>query len=138
MAKPQSDKSPKTQSDSRGRLTVHLDTEWIRAVDFMATTRQSNLSDFILGLIQGHLASMPRSEAEAIRSLVKISTGKSLRLERSSGHTTAELAPEHPGQGTGDGLVERAESINRIRANALEKPVDSAIELAYSSTRFAD
>lgn len=131
MAKIPGDKSPKVQGDSRGRLTVHLDHEWIKCVDLMATTRQSNLSDFILGLIQNHLATMPRSESEPIRSLVKISTGKALRLERSSGQATPETAPEQSGQGSGDGLTERATVINRIRANAVEQPTDSAINVIY-------
>ena len=131
MAKPQSDKATKTQSDSRGRLTVHLDTEWIKCVDLMAITRQSNLSDFILGLIQNHLATMPRSESEPIRSLVKIATGKALRLDRSSGQSAPEQAQVDSGQGVGDGLIERGTVINRIRASAVEQPTDSAINVIY-------
>ena len=131
MAKIPGDKSPKPQSDSRGRLTVHLDHEWIKCVDLMATTRQCNLSDFILGLIQNHLASMPRSESEPIRSLVKISTGKALRLDRSSGQSTPEQAPEQAGQGSGDGLVERGTVINRIKASAVDGPTDTALNVMY-------
>jgi len=131
MAKPQSDKSPKTQSDSRGRLTVHLDTEWIKCVDLMATTRQSNLSDFILGLIQNHLATMPRSESEPIRSLVKIATGKALRLDRSSGQSAPEQAQVDSGQGMGSDKL--ADRLADIQSRAVDAPISGALASLYGN-----
>ena len=74
---------------------------------------------------------MPRSESEPIRSLVKISTGKALRLDRSSGQSTPEQAPEQAGQGSGDGLVERGTVINRIKASAVDGPTDTALNVMY-------
>ena len=131
MAKPQSDKATKTQSDSRGRLTVHLDTEWIKCVDLMAITRQSNLSDFILGLIQNHLATMPRSESEPIRSLVKIATGKALRLDRSSGQSAPEQAQVDSGQGSGSDKL--ADRLADIQSRAVDAPISGALASLYGN-----
>lgn len=131
MAKPQSDKATKTQSDSRGRLTVHLDVEWLKAVDLMAITRQSNLSDFILGLIQNHLATMPRSESEPIRSLVKIATGRSLRLERSSGQSGSVEATADPGQGIGSDKL--ADRLADIQSRAVDAPISGALASLYGN-----
>lgn len=88
MAKHQNGKVDKEANKTK--TTIHLDSEWMIALNLLATSKSMSMSAFIQSLVSTHLAGLPRKEADAIRAIVSVNTGKSLRLGKEYSHSQAK------------------------------------------------
>jgi hypothetical protein len=129
MAKQKITKSQNHQTDEKTRLTVHLGTEWTSALSALSTMRQTTLSDLFESILASHLSTLPRKELDLIRGMVSVATGKSLRLGKESGQSTAKTEEIEEGtteREVADGAISRTNRITNIQSRFVNA-VDEAV-----------
>lgn len=127
MAKPQNGKVDKEAGKTK--TTIHLDGEWFIALNLLATSKSMTMSAFIQSLVSTHLSGLPRKESDAIRAIVSVNTGKSLRLGKESGQSIAktEEIEEAVEESRGlDGATSRTNRITNIQSRFVSA-VDEAV-----------
>jgi hypothetical protein len=140
------DKKSDAQKDgcTRVRTSIGLPSEWMHVFQHLSTSRSKDLGELVQGFLEREFATLPRAESEAIRTLVRLATGKTLRLSGVGGPTVAEsVPPESAGEGIGGEPAEvvisanRVNPLNRMSAiSAIHKrttgdPTDAAISGSY-------
>jgi hypothetical protein len=95
--------------------------------------RQTTLSDLFESILASHLSTLPRKELDLIRGMVSVATGKSLRLGKDSGQSTAKNDAfdqniEEVGSGAEvvDGAITRTNRITNIQSRFVNA-VDEAV-----------
>ena len=129
---------------TRVRTSIGLPAEWMHVFQHLSTSRSKDLGELVQGFLEREFATLPRAESEAIRTLVRLATGRTLRLSGLGGSTVAESVPEPSvGQGAMDEPAEviisgaRTNPVNRMSAiSAIHKrttgdPTDAAISGSY-------
>ena len=127
MAKHQNGKVDKEAGKTK--TTIHLDGEWFIALNLLATSKSMSMSAFIQSLVSTHLSGLPRKESDAIRAIVSVNTGKSLRLGKDSGHSgakTEEIEEATEESRAVDGALSRTNRITSI-SNRLNNAIDESI-----------
>ena len=131
MAKHQNGKVDKEAGKTK--TTIHLDGEWFIALNLLATSKSMSMSAFIQSLVSTHLSGLPRKESDAIRAIVSVNTGKSLRLGKDSGQSTAKNDAfdqniEEVGSGAEvvDGAITRTNRITNMQSRFVNA-VDEAV-----------
>lgn len=134
MAKDKKSDAPK-DGCTRVRTSIGLPAEWMHVFQHLSTSRSKDLGELVQGFLEREFAGLPRAESEAIRTLVRLSTGKTLRLSGLGGASVAESAPEQPGQG-GAGVVDSSGVVPALMArttsitamfNRTHAPIDEAL-----------
>lgn len=150
MAKQKGAQTSERLEDNRDRVTIRASSEWLSALNLMATAKRSTQSDYVISLVQKELASMPRSESDLIRGMVKLETGKALRLDngvKGSADNLQHIGPGGAGQGSGlseqacdaaedhsaTNPPDRIHAINRIKRRSIEDPTDATIPILYQT-----
>jgi len=124
MAKSQ---NAKNGSDStKSKTTIHLDAEYMMALNLLSSSKGFSLSGFVQSLIAYHISNLPRKESDAIRALISVNTGKVLRIGKEN------LAVNDVLEETEEGRAElnRFTAISRIHARSTT-PLDKAIAVEY-------
>ena len=131
------DKKTDAQKDgcTRVRTSIGLPAEWMHVFQHLSTSRSKDLGELVQGFLEREFATLPRAESEAIRTLVRLATGKTLRLSGLTGPIVVESAPEQAaGQGSGSvdsslavpALMARTSSITAM-FNRTHAPIDEAL-----------
>ena len=131
MAKHQNGKVDKEAGKTK--TTIHLDGEWFIALNLLATSKSMSMSAFIQSLVSTHLSGLPRKESDAIRAIVSVNTGKSLRLGKESGHPQAKndvsdqnIEEVSSGAEVVDGAISRTNRITNMQTRFVNA-VDEAV-----------
>ena len=138
MAKDKKTDAPK-DGCTRVRTSIGLPAEWMHVFQHLSTSRSKDLGELVQGFLEREFATLPRAESEAIRTLVRLATGKTLRLSGVGGPITAEPAPESIGQGasaTTSGVVDSSAVVPQLAARTamitnrfveVHSPLDAAL-----------
>ena len=157
MAKQKDVKTSVSPDANRDRLTVRMDVEWLSCLSYMAQSRKLTQSDLIQTMIQKDLAQLPRTESDLIRGMVKMETGKTLRLDagiKSTSDNPNVSGLDGAGQGgqASDSESDREMIISAPRVNPANRmaaisnihkrttgdPIDAAIAVSYVGDRFGN
>ena len=120
---------------TRVRTSIGLPAEWMHVFQHLSTSRSKDLGELVQGFLEREFASLPRAESEAIRTLVRLATGKTLRLSGSVGPAVAESAPEPAGQGSGatTGSDMLAGRLADIQSRTVDQPIGDALASLYGN-----
>ena len=119
---------------TRVRTSIGLPSEWMHVFQHLSTSRSKDLGELVQGFLEREFATLPRAESEAIRTLVRLATGKTLRLSGACGPAVVESVPPDLGQGssaTGSDML--ANRLADIQTRAVDAPIGDALASLYGN-----
>ncbi len=133
MAKHQNGKVDKEANKTK--TTINLDTEWMIALNLLATSKSLSMSAFIQSLVSTHLAGLPRKESDAIRAIVSVNTGKSLRLgkEYSQSQAKNDVPDQNLEEADKRGEVVDGAILRTNRIAEIQTKMTSAVDIGIDS-----
>lgn len=127
MAKSQNAKNG--NDSTKSKTTIHLDAEYMMALNLLSSAKGASLSGFVQSLVAAHIANLPRKESDAIRALISANTGKTLRIGKGD-LVVNEVFEEEEVKRAEVVQTDRISQISRIHTKSTG-PVDRAIAIQY-------